>query len=232
VIKASVTNPNNPIFILGLSEVNVQRLKAGQPILTSLKSFGVEQAGQVVILYGQTEQAIADDMVRNGMIGNETVFVGDPKMDAIDAIPRKTDKLLIATVGLPRSGKSTWSQSQAYPIVNPDSIRLAIHGQRFIGEAEPFVWATAKAMVSALFLAGHSVVVLDACNNTRRRRDEWKSDKWDTVFKVINETKETCLERAKEALAVGQDWDMELLGVIDRMAAEHEPLGEDEIVWP
>ena len=35
---------------------------------------------------------------------------------------------LIVMVGLPRSGKTTWARKQGYPIVNPDSIRLAFHG--------------------------------------------------------------------------------------------------------
>jgi len=102
---------------------------------------------------------------------------------------------------------------------------LAIHGQRFIAEAEPFVWATARAMVRALFLAGHSTVILDACNNTRKRRDEWQSIWWDTVFKVIPDDAETCFDRAK---AEGDEY---ILETILRMADAHEPLAEDEIAW-
>ncbi len=45
-------------------------------------------------------------------------------------------KKLICTVGLPRSGKSTWCKTQSYPIVNKDSIRLALHGQRYLQDAE------------------------------------------------------------------------------------------------
>ena len=33
-------------------------------------------------------------------------------------------KKLIMTIGLPRSGKSTWARTQACPIVNQDSIKL------------------------------------------------------------------------------------------------------------
>ena len=40
-------------------------------------------------------------------------------------------KEIIVTVGLPRSGKTTWAREQGYPIVNPDSIRLSLHGKRF-----------------------------------------------------------------------------------------------------
>jgi len=89
---------------------------------------------------------------------------------------------LILTVGLPCSGKSTWAlqQTRRYaspiygsPIVCPDQIRLALHGQRFVAMAEPFVWAIARTMVISLFGAGHQKVILDACNTTRKRRDDW-----------------------------------------------------------
>src|SRR5258706_417694 len=53
---------------------------------------------------------------------------------------------LIVMVGLPWSGKSTWAREQGnWPIVCPDEIRFALHGQRFIAEAEPWVWTIAKA---------------------------------------------------------------------------------------
>jgi predicted kinase len=226
MIKATVTNLNNPIFIMGLTEGNVQRLKAGQPILAPIASFGVDTPGQIAIMYGHSEQSIYDDMVSHGLINDQTIVHRDSKLDVIDAIERRTDKLLISTVGLPRSGKSYWARSQAYPIVNPDSIRIAIHGQQFVAEAERFVWATAHAMVESLFLAGHNTVVLDACNNTRKRRDEWRSDEWDTVFKVTNTPAEVCLERARA------EGDQAIIPIIERMAKEHEPLGEDEIAWP
>ena len=142
------------------------------------------------------------------------------------ALTTKQNKILIAMVGLPRSGKTTWALSQAWPIVNPDSIRLAIHGQRFISRAEPFVWATAKTMVRALFLAGHKIVILDATNTRRRLRDEWQSKDWATFFKVIDTGAEICLERAAEQS------DAEIVPVIERMAAQYEPLGHDEMRWP
>lgn len=108
------------------------------------------------------------------------------------------DKTLILTVGLPRSGKSTWAKDQGIPVVNPDAIRLALHGQAFIQQTEPFVWLMAKYMVQSLFLAGHDKVILDACNGTRKRRDEWRSRAWDLKFQVFDTPKEVCIERAKE----------------------------------
>lgn len=226
MIKAYINDPKHPVFIIGITDGNIQRLKAGQPMLAPLASFGADLPGNIAIAYGATEQAITDEFAKNGLIGDRTIIHGDPQLNAIDAIPRKTDKLLIATVGLPRSGKSTWARSQAYPIVNPDSIRLAIHGQRFIAEEEPKVWDTARYMVSALFLAGHSTVIVDATHNTRKRRDAWRSEKWDTVFKVIDTPFHVCIDRA-----IAEN-DQYILEQIERMHSEHEPLGEDEIRWP
>ena len=78
------------------------------------------------------------------------------------------EETLILTVGLPRSGKSIWAKKQGIPIVNPDSIRLALHGKAFILEAEDFVWTIAYTMARALFLAGHETVIIDATNITKK----------------------------------------------------------------
>lgn len=123
---------------------------------------------------------------------------------------------LVLTIGLPRSGKSTWSRAQGVPIVNPDSIRLAIHGQPFFAPAEPLVWTTAKLMVRALFLAGHDTVILDATNTTSYRRDEWASREWTRQYVCFDTPVAVCHERAT---AAGQDY---LHAVIDRMAKEME----------
>ncbi len=105
-------------------------------------------------------------------------------------------KILILTVGLPRSGKSTWSRKQGNPIVNPDSIRLALYGQSFIEDAEPMIWCIAKYMVKALFLAGHNKVILDATNLTKKGRAFWESREWTRQFKFFNASKEECIKRA------------------------------------
>ena len=125
---------------------------------------------------------------------------------------------LTLTIGLPRSGKSTWAREQGCPIVNPDSIRLALHGQRFVLESEPMVWAIAEYMVRALFLAGHEKVVLDACNTTEKRRDVWKKlcDKIQVEYAIvfINTKPSVCIQRAEAA------GDFEIIPVIRRMANE------------
>lgn len=133
---------------------------------------------------------------------------------------------LVVTVGLPRAGKTRWARAQGFPIVNPDSIRLALHGMRFVPEAEGFVWAIAKVMVRALFLAGHDFVILDACNVSRKRRDEWVDRWWNTTFALVATPAETCVARAE------MEGDQEIIPVIQRMADGWEDLGADEARWP
>lgn len=225
MIRAYKKTPSGLLTIIGLSDENIARLKNGQPIRASLESFGINLPGALGIMYGTTEREIEQQFRDNGMISLETEMRFDPRVDDLNAIKGKHSKILVCTVGLPRSGKSTWARAQAYPIVNPDSIRLAIHGQQFIASAEPFVWATAKAMVKALFLAGHKTVILDACNVSRKRRDEWWSDEWATFFKEFDTSVDECHKR-DEALGgnIGP--------IIARMAEQREPLGDDEILWP
>ena len=134
---------------------------------------------------------------------------------------------LILTVGLPQSGKSTWARMQGCPIVNPDSIRLALHGKPFLPEAEQFVWAIAKCMVNALFLAGHETVVLDATNTTRKRRDEWKSSKWMREYFEFERDPALCKQRAKQT-AIDLEHLDGLLLAIDRMNEQYESVGFDE----
>jgi predicted kinase len=120
---------------------------------------------------------------------------------------------LILTIGLPRSGKTTWARSSGEPMVNPDSIRIALHGRRFWEPAELFVWATAYTMVEALFRAGHGRVIVDACNVTLKRRDPWMR-KYECDFRVFLTRPEVCIERAVDA------GDTEIVPVIERMAEE------------
>lgn len=128
--------------------------------------------------------------------------------------------ILVLTVGLPRSGKSTWARSKGYPIVCPDAIRLALHGAAFVTDAEPMVWTIARYMVKSLFLAGHNIVILDAVNSTRARRDEWKSVRWKRRYMVMKTTKEECLRRAQES--------PQLIPIIERMAEQYEDIDLEE----
>jgi predicted kinase len=139
------------------------------------------------------------------------------------------DKTLILTVGLPRSGKSTWALDQAmqhgHVIVSPDSIRLALYGRAFCWESEPMVWAIAKYMVKSLFISGHPVVILDACSLTQARRSEWANDDWTTLIHRVPTPAEICVERA---VAAGRT---ELLEVIDKFDRGFQPPELDIRTW-
>lgn len=124
------------------------------------------------------------------------------------------EKKLILMVGLPRSGKSTWAKQQGFPIVNPDAIRLALHGKRFIPSAEPTVWATARLMVEALFLAGHETVIVDATHVTDKRRKIWYSQYANIEYKIMPTSPQECVNRAEA------EQDGEIIPIIARMAMD------------
>jgi predicted kinase len=138
---------------------------------------------------------------------------------------RLREQILICTVGLPLAGKSTWAKRQGYPIVCPDQVRLALHGERYLPLAEPMVWTIATLMVRSLFGAGHERVILDACNNTRARREPW-SKEFDARFGVVDTPAELCLERALE------QGDQYIVPIIGRMASEYEAVNQvEENLW-
>lgn len=110
--------------------------------------------------------------------------------------------ILTAMIGLPRSGKSKWALTKGIPIVNPDAIRLALHGKRYIQLAEPWVWQIAQTMVRSLFLAGHHRVILDACNTSRKRRDIWISPAWRLEFHELNTSLDVCMDRAGDDTSI------------------------------
>lgn len=227
MLHIGFNHPDNPLVMAGLSEVDMDCLRTGIPLHTPLNCFGVDLPGTLCVIYGRTEADIEADIRQR--IGTQYVRkTGETDPRAMREAERraKYSKILIGTVGLPRSGKSSWARIQGYPIVNPDSVRLAIHGQRYIEHAEPYVWATAKAMVRALFIAGHRCVILDATNTTRKGRDQWhRPNEWATFWHYVDTTKDECLSRAAEQR------DRDIVPVIERMASQWEPLAEDEMIW-
>ena len=88
------------------------------------------------------------------------------------------EKILILMMGLPRSGKSTVAATLRVTIPNsaivePDAVRLAMHGERYIEAAEHYVWATSYTMAEALFRAGTDCVIVDSTNMNAGARKNW-----------------------------------------------------------
>ena len=132
---------------------------------------------------------------------------------------------LILTVGLPRSGKSTWALEQGVPVVAGDAIRLALFGKLWWEPGEHQIMATARTMVRSLFFAGHSVVIFDSLNVTKASRRFWlpTSDcMWDLDYKVIGEKPKVCIDRAIKSHQVY------LIPVIERAVSEWQQPGFDK----
>lgn len=66
MIKTRLTRDGKPILIFGLSELNVQKLKENKPISFDLDVLGLE--GTVIILYGETEESITQDLKDIGIL--------------------------------------------------------------------------------------------------------------------------------------------------------------------
>lgn len=141
---------------------------------------------------------------------------------------------LILLAGLPRSGKTTEALRLGFPIVCPGAIRLALHGQRFVQTAEPYVWAIAKTMVKSLFLAGNTTVVVDATNLTEESRSFWAPEPvvvsppsalgaeakeellWEIELRVVRTSEKECSRRASS------ERDYEIMPVIEKMATSSD----------
>lgn len=134
--------------------------------------------------------------------------------------------LLVAMMGLPRSGKSTIAKELAaeygWPIVNKDAIRLAVTGQAYQPAAEPLIKVMDIYMIKSLFGAGHEVVICDETNYSKDARNHLKDSGWTTVFYPVMTDPKTCQQRAK-------DTDQEyLLPVIEEMYNRYTELDDSD----
>ena len=140
---------------------------------------------------------------------------------------------LAILAGLPKSGKSTHARTlkeEGWVVVNPDTIRLALHGQQFVASAEPFVWATAELMARSLLMSEHKVLI-DATNTTKKRRAQWLKLAREfglTLDAYVMDTSvEECRERNDYLLQHGSTGVPP--EVIDRMAEQWEPVEEEGV---
>jgi hypothetical protein len=73
MIKSLMNGKNGAkIVMLGISEENVKRMKAGDPMYLHLDELGIEGI-DVLIHYGTTEEAIITDLQDKGLIPDDKV---------------------------------------------------------------------------------------------------------------------------------------------------------------
>jgi predicted kinase len=145
-------------------------------------------------------------------------------------------KELIVMAGISNSGKTLgaweiWHKLTDLcfeaAIVNRDAIRLAHYGKRYIAEREQEINAIEEAMVKAHFLYGYEIVIVDACHHTKERRERWRKiaedNGWNIRFEVMDTPVEECIRRAEAKE------DNYIIPVIQKQAAEFEPLTEEEL---
>lgn len=51
-----------PLFVIGLSDMNVNQLRAGKPIMFNLSEIGIEEPGHVLVIWGKTEPDITREL--------------------------------------------------------------------------------------------------------------------------------------------------------------------------
>lgn len=125
-------------------------------------------------------------------------------------------------IGLPRSGKSTYTKQWVMEkpgrvVVNGDSIRLALHGQRYSAPAEDMVSAIKYITIRAYVQQGYEVLV-DGTHTTDSSIARLLQIDPGAMPIIINTPKEVCIHRA---IDTGQE---DLIPAIERMAKNFEEL--------
>ncbi len=78
MIRARAHGENGATHIvLGITRENVARLMKGMPIRVTGVSVGVPEISSVLIIYGENEAVIAEDMREAGLIGPHTIMRDD-----------------------------------------------------------------------------------------------------------------------------------------------------------
>jgi len=124
---------------------------------------------------------------------------------------------VIATVGLPASGKSTWAKAEVRDSygrvkrVNKDDLRAMIDNSEWSEENERAIEAARDALVECFLALGFSVV----CDDTNLydghlKRLQWLANEYGATFRIEdfrNVSVEECIKRDRQRIkgAVGED---------------------------
>lgn len=70
MLKLKLDRGDGPLVVLGLSHMNLERLKAGDPIKFELAPFGME--GEFMIYAGATEELMLKELVDARLVDQKT----------------------------------------------------------------------------------------------------------------------------------------------------------------
>ncbi len=73
MLKMAGRGPDGPVFFLGLSRGNIDRLTHDQPIQVNLADMGGPDI-KIVIVFEETEQILFDKIKAAGMIDTKTII--------------------------------------------------------------------------------------------------------------------------------------------------------------
>jgi len=79
MIKFAAHQGERKIVGFGLTRDNVNRLIDGKPIHAWLEEMGLPKT-DLLIFFGETEQAMAEELKKLGVITEETILHVDPKL--------------------------------------------------------------------------------------------------------------------------------------------------------
>ena len=86
VARADIENPKRELLILGLTQMNLQRLLTNQPIRIrrEVHGEGIPEGWEIMICYGESEEALYKQFKDGGLMGPDTKVHKDPRLGISD----------------------------------------------------------------------------------------------------------------------------------------------------
>lgn len=128
---------------------------------------------------------------------------------------------LYILIGLPRSGKSTWTEEHKKNkvIVSADRFRSRMYGQRFYLAGEGLMWAVRDIFLRELLSQGVDIVVDETSIDFKTRAkiiEAAHAEGYEVTAVWFSTSISTCVERAK---ATGQE---DLIPIIEKMGLKRD----------